>query len=70
MGQSADDFNQVDSRTLLASNLAEFDEPTLGLVHDGDFYFVANSHWNRFDRENHLPDGLDGPVILRIRFDD
>lgn len=63
---SADGRSVVSSRTLV-SNLAEFDEPTLGVVHKNDFYFVANSHWNRFDRENRLPAGLTGPVILKIR---
>jgi hypothetical protein len=53
---------------VLAANLPEFDEPTLGVVHDGGFYFVANSHWNRFDRENNLPDGLEGPIVLKLSF--
>ena len=63
---SADGRSVVSSRTLV-SNLVEFDEPTLGVVHKDDFYFVANSHWNRFDREDRLPAGLSGPVILKIR---
>jgi sugar lactone lactonase YvrE len=50
----------------VAANFEEFDEPTLGLVSGSDFIFIANSHWNRFDTENRLPDGLSGPVILRI----
>lgn len=56
------------SRTL-ASNLKEFDEPTLGVVRGNDFVFVANSHWNRFDRENQLPDGLSGPIVFRVSLD-
>ena len=54
------------SRTL-ASGLPEFDEPTLGVVRGDEFYFVANSHWNRFDAEGQLPDGLSGPIILKMR---
>ncbi len=53
------------SRTI-ASNLEDFDEPTLGFVSGHDFFFVANSHWNRFDAENQLPEGLAGPIILRV----
>jgi hypothetical protein len=53
------------SRTL-ARNLPEFDEPTLGTVVGDDFYFIANSHWNRFDRNNNLPDGLSNPLILKV----
>ncbi len=54
---------------VLASNLEEFDEPTLGVVRGDDFYFVANSHWNRFDRENQLPEDLTGPIVLRLSLD-
>lgn len=50
----------------LARNLPEFDEPTLGAIVGDEFYFVANSHWNRFDKNNRLPDGLSGPIILRV----
>ena len=49
-----------------AANLPEFDEPTLGVVHGDELYFVANSHWNRFDRDNRLPEGLSGPIILKL----
>ena len=63
------DGGAVTASRVLASNLAEFDEPTLGVVHEGDFYFVANSHWNRFDGDNQLPEGLSGPIVLRIRLD-
>ncbi len=56
----------VNTSRVLASNLDEFDEPTLGAVKGDDFYFVANSHWNRFDRDNKLPDGLSGPIVLRL----
>ena len=62
----SDDGGAVTASRVLAANLADFDEPTLGVVSGGDFYFVANSHWNRFDRENRLPDDLSGPVILKL----
>jgi len=51
---------------VLARNLPEFDEPTLGSIVGDDFLLVANSHWNRFDASGDLPDDLQGPVILRI----
>ncbi len=56
----------VASSRVLASNLKEFDEPTLGVVRGSDFFFVANSHWNRFDREDQLPAGLSGPIVLKL----
>lgn len=57
----------ITSSRMLATNLEQFDEPTLGVVRGDDFYFVANSHWNRFDAENNLPDDLAGPIILKVK---
>ena len=54
------------SSRILARKLPEFDEPTLGTIVGDDFLFVANSHWNRFDRDGNLPDDLQGPIILKI----
>jgi len=54
------------SATVLAMNLPQFDEPTLGAVLGDSFYFVANSHWNRFGRDNTLPGDLSGPIVMRI----
>ena len=60
------DGTTVTGSRVLAANLPQFDEPTLGVVHGNDFYFVANSHWNRFAPDNSLPDGLTGPIVLRV----
>lgn len=57
---------------VLAANLKAFDEPTLGAVVGNDFYFVANSQWNKF-RDDHTlppPDQLMRPQILRIAIGD
>ncbi|HEX5788544.1 MAG TPA: hypothetical protein VFY03_10210, partial [Woeseiaceae bacterium] len=63
---SADGTSVAGSR-ILAMNLPAFDEPNLGQVLGDDFYFIANSHWNRFDADGNLPAGLAGPVVLRLR---
>ena len=47
-------------------NLPEFDEPNLGVIRDGELLFIANSHWNRFDRDGKLPTDLTGPVVLAL----
>jgi sugar lactone lactonase YvrE len=65
----ADDGLTVAGTTVLARNLPEFDEPTLGVVVGDEFFFVANSHWNRFDAEGNLPAGLTGPVVLKLSLD-
>ena len=57
---------RVTSSRVLARNLEQFDEPTLGVVRGNTFYFVANSHWNRFDREGNLPDDLTGPIVMKL----
>jgi hypothetical protein len=62
----SDDGLSITGHKVLAMNLPEFDEPTLGVVRGSKFYFVANSHWNRFNRDNELPLNLRGPVILAL----
>lgn len=56
---------------VLAANLKDFDEPTLGVVVKGSFYFVANSQWGRFDSKHQLParDQLRRPLVLRLELD-
>ena len=63
----AEDGLSIVGKRTLAANLKEFDEPTLGVVHGDAFFFVANSHWNRFDREGNLAEDLTGPIILKVR---
>lgn len=62
----SDDGLTINGSRLLAMNLPEFDEPNLGEVIGDKFVFIANSHWNRFDRDGNLPDELSGPVVLEI----
>ena len=62
----SEDGLSITGARILAANLPEFDEPTLGLIDGDHFYFVANSHWNRFDAEHKLPAGLTGPIVLRL----
>jgi sugar lactone lactonase YvrE len=63
----SEDGKSIESIETLAMNLPQFDEPTLGTVVGDDFYFVANSHWNRFDRDGNLPQDLTGPIVLKIK---
>ncbi|MDA1064032.1 MAG: hypothetical protein O2907_06845 [Proteobacteria bacterium] len=60
------DGSSIVGRRVLARNLPEFDEPTLGTISGSDLLFVANSHWNRFSPDGTLPDGLSGPIILQV----
>ena len=67
--QLAENGSTIAASRTLAANLEQFDEPTLGAVRGDEFYFVANSHWNRFDGDNNLPEGLSGPIILKVTLD-
>ena len=60
--------DSVTAVRILEMNHPLWDEPTLGAVAGDDFYYVANSHWSRFDREGRLrrPEELSAPVILRL----
>ena len=62
-----EDGLSVSGTRVLARNLPDFDEPTLGTISGDEFLFVANSHWGRFDRDGNLPKALSGPVILKIK---
>jgi len=64
--QLSGDGLEIDSVRTLVANHELFDEPTLGVVQGDEFFFVANSHWNRFDEKNELPADLSGPTILKV----
>jgi sugar lactone lactonase YvrE len=63
----SEDGTSITESRVIARNLPEFDEPTLGTIVGEEFLFIANSHWNRFDRDGNLAEGLDGPIILKIK---
>jgi hypothetical protein len=54
---------------VLEASTPHLEEPTLGTVDDGWFYFVANSQWNQFDDKNQLPPPADlrDHVVMRVR---
>ncbi|MEM9402402.1 MAG: tetratricopeptide repeat protein [Pseudomonadota bacterium] len=62
----ADDGLTVIESRILLMNHPDFDEPNLGEVVGDDLFLVANSHWNRFKPDNTLPEGLSGPVVLKL----
>lgn len=64
----ADRGRRISGARVLAASLREFEEPTLGVVVEDDFYFVANSQWSRFDKGHKLPPAgqLRRPLVMRI----
>jgi sugar lactone lactonase YvrE len=58
-------FTKITAQKILAANLPEFNEPTLG-VRDGNIlYFIANSQWGLVsDKGEPNKDKMSKPVIL------
>jgi sugar lactone lactonase YvrE len=59
---------------LLRSDVLErahprYAEPTLGVLVDGELYYIANAQWERFGEDGRIeqPDSLERPVVLRLR---
>ena len=63
-----DGAERVTSVEVLELGHPSWSEPTLGTVVGDDYYYVANSQWDRFDQNAELPaiEALAEPVILRI----
>ena len=64
----SDDFRKVEKMEVLEANNPLFDEPTLGVLVDNRFYFIANSQWGAIDEKGGLaPDEkLKDPIILSL----
>jgi len=54
---------------VLASNLPEFSEPTTGVVHDGQLYFIANSQWPIFGEKGVLKTNKKASPTLILQID-
>jgi hypothetical protein len=62
-----DEKGQVKKVTALEASHPRYDEPTLGVIVDDAFFYVANSQWELFERGKPPPlDRLAAPVILRL----
>jgi streptogramin lyase len=61
-------LDRVAGVDVLARNLPLFDDPTLAMVAEGNLYYIANSHWGRFDDAGNLkePEKLSQPAVLKI----
>ncbi len=59
---------EVERVETLEANRPQFDEPTLGFVHDGWFWFVATSQWGSFTDDGELKEGAEEkPVVVMKR---
>ena len=63
------DFKRVERSQVVEANNPLFDEPTLGVLVNDSFYFIANSQWGLVDDKGQLgpSDKLADPIILRLK---
>lgn len=63
-------WTRIDSVEVLTANLPQIDEPTTGLVHEGELVFVSRSQWSDFDGEGALTTSEPAPALIsRLRLD-
>jgi hypothetical protein len=63
------DLGRVEKLDVLEANNPVFLEPTLGVLVNDTFYFIANSQWPLIDENGKLAsdDKLQDPVVLKIK---
>jgi hypothetical protein len=63
-----DDFHKIEKLETLEANNPVFDEPTLGVVVEDRFYFIANSQWGAINEKGQLApeEKLRDPIVLRL----
>ena len=64
-----DKQNKVTKWKTLEVNNSLFDEITLGVICNDDFYFIANGQWNSFNKDGSIfsMDKLKKPIVLHIK---
>ena len=57
----------VETRVLERAH-PRYQEPTLGVLVNGELFYIANSQWERFGQDGGIPDAtaLERPVVLRL----
>lgn len=64
------DWSRIEAVAVLAANLPGIEEPTTGLVQDGDLVFVSRSQWSDFDGDGALKSPHPAPALVsRLRLD-
>lgn len=68
----SDDQKSIISYKILAANNFPMEDPTLGVFKENNFFFIANSQWNKIN-ENGFPqpyEKWETPTILRINLEE
>ena len=63
-------WHRIAAVEVLAANLPQIDDPTTGLVHNGELVFVSRSQWSDFDGDGTpRADSPEPALISRLRLD-
>jgi hypothetical protein len=63
-------WSRIETVEAVAANLPAIDEPTTGLVENGELVFVSRSQWSDFDGEGALKSAEPAPALIsRLRLD-
>lgn len=63
-------WSRIDAVQVLAANLPALDEPTTGLVENGELVFVSRSQWSDFEGDGALRTQTPAPALIaRLRLD-
>lgn len=63
-------WTRLEAVEVLAANLPQIEEPTTGLVHEGELVFVSRSQWSDFDMVGALTTAEPEPALIsRLRLD-
>jgi hypothetical protein len=59
----------VEKAGILEMNNPLFNEPTLGVIANGQYYYIANSQWGSFDKEHRIfpTEQLQMPLVLKVK---
>jgi len=62
-------MDEIERFEALEANHPLFKEPTLGVLESNEFYYIANSQWDSFDKQNRIlpADKLFEPVVLKLK---
>jgi hypothetical protein len=65
----SEDSKRAERLEVIEASNPAFDEPTLGVLVEDTFYFIANSQWGLVDDQGRLAteDKLRDPIVLKTK---
>ncbi|MCI0694695.1 hypothetical protein L0337_22155 [candidate division KSB1 bacterium] len=62
-------LDRIERAEIIEANNPLFNEPTLGVLERDTFYYVANSQWGSFNKDETIfpLEKLQEPIIMRVK---